>query len=242
MVVSKGGISLKQECKSFSPRLKLLRDFSHASFLHKNGFYLNGNSMEEWFYIKHNTSEGCIKSTNTLFIASENQVPIAFINGILNYLDGNYMFALKDFNEVYSENSNFSPILKWIGNTHLKLGNFEECVEFLSKSIHLFEDPLSYRNRGYCYFKNGDLDSAKSDFILAAEKLPPNEIIETDLCNLYLYQNRPSEAITRCERAIQINPEFPFAYLLRSGWHLADGNLTNARMDIESYERFIEEY
>lgn len=94
----------------------------------------------------------------------------------------------------------------------------------------------AYALRGTIRMTQGDRPGALLDMNRAIE-LAPNvagiEIVHTNRANLFWLDNRPREAMTDVQRALQLKPDFPLALNVRARLKIDLGDLDGALADLD---------
>jgi tetratricopeptide (TPR) repeat protein len=111
--------------------------------------------------------------------------------------------------------------------------NYGQAIAEFTKIIKLNSNLsfLAYNNRGYAYFKNGDLNKAIVDLNQAIKMKPDFEFAYTNRGEIYLSQKNYTQAIADFTVAISINPKFAKALYNRFIAYFEKGNYEEAVSD-----------
>ena len=107
-------------------------------------------------------------------------------------------------------------------------GKFEKAVEYYNKAIGLKPNHVLYLGMGRAYEKQGKIDDAITAYQMSIEIKPKFTQGLYSLASLYLYQDRPQEAIDLLRRLLEVEPRNVFANHALGLAYLNTGNKTGA--------------
>ena len=125
-----------------------------------------------------------------------------------------------------------------LGIEYSEAGDYENGIAALGKAISLNSDYtyLAYSNRGYIYFRKGDIDNAIYDLTQSIQLDPSFEFARNHRGEVYLSQNDFVHAIADFTAAIDINPVYARALYNRFNAYFNTGEYDKA---ISDYKRAI---
>ncbi len=147
-----------------------------------------------------------------------------------------YDQAIVVLHSILDENPRSKNALKCIGHNYQLKKNWDSALKYFSSAIIL--DPLDYASffdRGIAYAENKDTVKALKD-IRQAMRLDSNQRwigLNNIAYFVKLRQNDFKGAITMFDRAIQLNPKFPYAYSNRGFAKLNLGDVKGAYEDLK---------
>lgn len=152
-----------------------------------------------------------------LEINSEN--PITYnVRGMVFYSEGEYADAEVDFEKALELNDNSAGLYVNLANCELENQKFEEALEHINQGMAIADDEGKtqlFLLLGNYYHKNGDLDLALENFEKAYDLDKNNAHILNNQAAVLLERDDFESAITKCNMALEINPEMMEAYYNR---------------------------
>jgi len=130
-----------------------------------------------------------------------------------HYQSGNLQIAERLCREILKVQPEIAPILHLLGIISFQLGNYDQSVEHINKSLLLNPDnPDAYNHLGSALKAKGDIDEAITYFQKAINLNPSLADAYYNLGNTFIIKRQAGEAITCYKKAIEINPDFTEAY------------------------------
>jgi serine/threonine protein kinase len=91
-------------------------------------------------------------------------------------------------------------------------GRFDEAIEAYNRALALNpREANGYINRGYCYYRKGELARAAAEYTMALEMDPRHAEAYNNRGMVWKEMGRIPEAIRDFTRALEFNPEHPLA-------------------------------
>jgi len=125
------------------------------------------------------------------------------------------------------------------GVVYEQLGRYDEAIGDYTRAIEL--DPgyaLAYNNRAWVYTLKGDYIGALEDIEKALASIGDDDLFFLPIAlttrgNIYRELGRYNEAMADTERAIELNPEYYFAYYSRGLLYEELGKARKSKADFE---------
>ena len=125
-------------------------------------------------------------------------------------------------------------IYQYIGLAYLGMGEYEKSNDFFDQAIELRPwNPDYFLNRGRSYQKNGDLDKAKEDYIIALKLNPNHPLANQYLAEIAMAEGDAEAADLLYSNAISGQPEFASSYKQRGYQRLKAFKWKEALEDFE---------
>ena len=155
------------------------------------------------------------------------------------YFLGRYDEALSDLDRALELGPVDGPAYYARAIVHEQLGRYDEAIEDYTSAIEL--DPeyaLAYNNRAWVYCQKGEYAMALEDVEKALSSIGDDEsfvipIALTTRGNIYRGLKRYDEAMADIERALELNPDFFWAYYSRGLLYRELGKKKKAKEDFE---------
>ena len=138
--------------------------------------------------------------TKNTALAANNQ-------GVALNKNGEYLKAIKSFNEAIELNPDLALAYNNRGWSYLELGQYEQTITDCSKAIDL--DPalaIAYSNRGLAYVRLGHYEQAVADCNKAIDLDPGLALAYTNRGMAYIELGKYDEAIADFDRAVRLDP------------------------------------
>ena len=175
--------------------------------------------------------------TKSIATATDKDVPYNS-RGKLYFDRGETQKALDDFNKAVLAGTDLAEIYVNRGSAFAQSGNLQAALPDFTKGIEL--DPTfkqGFLMRSLLYYSTQQYDLAAND-MKEAVKLTPNSDKNHFECGMYFnLANKPNEALTFLNRAIELNNSNPQFYRERANSYLKLGNNAAAQNDQNSAKR-----
>lgn len=120
---------------------------------------------------------------------------------------------------------------------HFLSGKYDQALQDYGKLLDSTEDlehlAIALNNRGFISFNQGQIESAKSDYINSISLNPNNPQPYNNLANLFAEVGNKAEALSNYEIAIILDPNNAMILGNRGLLYYEMGDLENARIDLE---------
>lgn len=126
--------------------------------------------------------------------------------GSLYYEEGDYKKAAEDFKKALSLDPSYYTLYKYLGNCSYKSGNMEDAVRNFTEALKYEITDTLLINRGICYRKLGQLQSAAGDFSSAIRFNSRSLPAHINRVQCYLALKQYGEAAKDYEKLIQLEP------------------------------------
>lgn len=123
----------------------------------------------------------------------------------ITYMDiKDYPSALKYFTKASEYDPNDYILLMNIGFLFIQMEEYRKAIGALNKSIQIEPNllPESYNNRGFAYFKLGELETAEADIDKSLEMYPQNSYAHKNKALIYLAKKDISKACASLQKAL----------------------------------------
>lgn len=142
------------------------------------------------------------------------------IRGGLNRIAGALDEAVADYTKCIELDSDYAHCYQWRGEIYLhSFSELDKALADLDRAIELSPNPWVYMFRARAYAISGEVDEALADIQLAinaAEDPGVQADIHSQVGTIYLEDlNDPEAALNEFNQAIEIDPTFADAYLIR---------------------------
>ena len=194
------------------------------------------NPKQEEAYFVRGAAFGAKKETENAIADYSKALEInpkyiqAYINRALLYLmSANNEKAVADINKVIEMNPKFAGGYYLRGLAYANKNNLEQAISDYTKAIEL--NPRyteAYANRGLAYAYN----------ILERSKINPNAPTAYVSSGIdYLDKKTFTQALSDCDKALEINPQYLDAYVVRARVYMLANDFDNAWANIHKVER-----
>lgn len=183
-------------------------------------------------YLSLQQIEKGISALNQAISLDANQAAAYFERGTAFMIEGKHAQAEKDFRQAIEISPKYEEAWLNLGINAYYTTNYKEALAAINHLISLNPDSdNAYYSRGNVYLNMSKIVEAEKDFLKALEisYVKPSEELPTDfiLGNLgVICQSREKyvESLPYFDKAIEINPHYPLAYMNRalSFFHLKD--------------------
>lgn len=148
---------------------------------------------------------------STIFVASGENFPDALSGTIASGKNGNPMFLVNkdgiDVKDYLNKNSINGSNVKILGGTGAINDSIVDCI-----AGKVDDNEAFYYNRGKQYAKDGQFDSALSDFNKALELNPNDYVVYYNRGLVYQNKENLDKAVADYSKCIEINPNYIYAY------------------------------
>ncbi len=120
-----------------------------------------------------------------------------------------------------------------LGMFYTELEQWDNAIEQLELAIYKYKDDSfnPYMNVADAYMAKGLYDKARAILELYIEKISDNAFIRFELSRVYTLQRDYENAKNEISRSINLNPNFPFAYIFSGMIYQCESDWTNAEKD-----------
>ncbi len=168
--------------------------------------------------------------------------------GNLLFSEKKYKEALAKFQEFLDANPNLYQIYINIGNCFNELGDldaaitaFQTILDKTMKEKDSFEGDQNaaraFASLGEIYIEKNDIEQAMGYLQQAFDTFPDDENMAYTIAEILFTQGKASEGIVYYDKAIALKSDWAPPYRQRGYAYL---NLTNYKMAIESFKKFLE--
>lgn len=128
-----------------------------------------------------------------------------------------------------------------LGDMQESMGEAQKALQNYEKAIQL--DPncaRAYNNRGVVYLSQQETEKALADYRRAARLAGDRPLYHVNIASTLNRLERYSEAVTSCNRAIRLDPDYAGAYSARARAYQGLGQTEKAERDRETYRKLTE--
>ena len=190
----------------------------HGMRLNRGNYYLGteqyGKALEDY--------------KRAIKIKPNNSDPYFNIALIHNYNE-RYARAVEVLDTAISVNKSDYSLFSARANNLRLLGKNKRALKDYNRAIALYNsDPMTYLNRGICYFAFSDWDNAYSDFSKAASIQPRLPDAYNNMGFVHSQKGENEEAMKMFQKTLALNPNHPNALINVSQIHFNSGNIEKA--------------
>jgi len=133
------------------------------------------------------------------------------------YSKDDYEGAIVSFSEALKIEPNNYDVLSYRGQIYREMGRYKLSIQDLNKAIELNKnDSWAFSQRAQTYQKLNEIDSAIEDYTFAISLDPENSYTYyNSIGNLKHKAGFYKEAIVNYNKAIELNPNYAYAYVCR---------------------------
>lgn len=163
--------------------------------------------------------DGAVEHFNAAITLNDKN-PVSFNSrGKSNFELGEFDYAEADFKKALELNPNSVGIYSNLANTLLSNGKSEEALDYINKGIEKSEEGGTkiqfYVLLGNYYHLNGQYELALENFEKAYELDDSNASLLNNQAAVFLDQDDYESAVTKCNEALDLDPELMEAYFNR---------------------------
>jgi tetratricopeptide (TPR) repeat protein len=203
-------------------------------------FYMNGQADSSKLYLEKGLSMGNTSESDRFFLAksylqtedydkaisqlneitktSEKNAAIFNARGRANYLTGNYESAEADFKKALELEPNSTVAFSNLANAVLASGKTDDAIGYIEKGMVDAKDDDKVQMlilSGNYYHQKGEYENASKAFDDAIALDAKNVVVLNNQAALLLDQDQYESAISKCNEALDIQPEMMEAYFNR---------------------------
>jgi tetratricopeptide (TPR) repeat protein len=151
-------------------------------------------------------TDGAIQQFRAAERANPKEPNVHFGLGYLLWTQKNYPEAIAEFNAELANDPQSSSSLIYLGDTYVRLSQFDEAKVFLEKAAALpTKDPLLHLDLGIVYAETDDKENAVKQLSQAAAMEPDNVAAHFRLAKVYQSMGRKEEAKVEFAKASSLN-------------------------------------
>jgi arylsulfatase A-like enzyme/Tfp pilus assembly protein PilF len=157
----------------------------------------------------------------------------SFHDGLLDIEEGRFENAVTQLERVVQSEPTSELAYHGLAAALIKLRHFEKALPVLQKAVELVPNSgiLQYR-LGVVLYETGNVKDSVAHFELAVRAVPDWVDARYSLATVYLRTARPAEALREVDRALEVDPTYYRANLMR-GILLVEDNPTEALKSLQ---------
>ncbi len=227
---------LKSEVGYYNGMMSILHTFAHEVIHYQQ--WIREQSFNERLADKEATKLVEEYSDYKMGFLTANKKTLSIIKKAYDYYDRKkYIYAIKYFNSVASEDSEFGVIFKDIGDAYSSLDKYEQAIAYYNKMIDLNENDYDlYISKGYALDMLSRYDEAILCYDYAIMLNPEEEVAYLNKGYSLFCKKNLLESIIYFDKAIEINTESEDAFIFKAQ---VMEKLCKWDMSIDNYNRTI---
>lgn len=154
--------------------------------------------------------------------------------GVLHFNEGDMDAAKNDFEDVVASRNNYLDAQYYVGLIYYRAGVFDHAIEAFNRYEKLSGgDAETYYYRGLCHVELKHYNEAITDLNKALPFKNGNLLLHVKLCELSVYTNNPTDAITHITAIIKLSPNSKQSelYIERSLLYAQLGDIEKSNAD-----------
>ena len=219
-----------------------LESFAFQTQLSKEMAYLAAFTAGMGHYAAMEWGRGVSSFTTALTQTEEpvqalDRSAVYFYRGLAYEEQGQYRWAIADFNRVIALDPNIVAAYNNLGLAYDDLGQHQQAISDFTQAIELKPDyVMAYVNRGVVYDEKGQYEWAIADFAQAIALDPNLAEAYNNRGVVYGEQGKYEQAIADFDKAIELKPNYAEAYSNRG---LAHAKQSQYQLAIANYNQAI---
>ncbi|MBU0515462.1 MAG: tetratricopeptide repeat protein [Proteobacteria bacterium] len=125
---------------------------------------------------------------------------------------GRYLLAVIDYNRVIRGRPRLAKAHYNRGLAYYRWGKLKSARRDLTRAIRLGPTHQAFNQRGNVHFRRGRFGLAAADYRRGLEMAPRQARLWSNLCGTLVAQKKYRQALTACDRAIDLDPRLSAAF------------------------------
>jgi len=145
--------------------------------------------------------------------------------------------AINEYKKAIAQKPGAAGLHYALGTLYREAGRLDEALAEFTQELRITDDPLTYYLLGDVYLQQNNTERAQQSLLKALTIQPGLSGAELDLAKIYQAQGKTAEAVKLLQAVVASDPEQQEAHYLLFGLYKEQGQMDQARKELETFQR-----